>query len=192
MREAILAAMVVVLLTGFWAVTAIAPYGTRQPPQPSESYNDVAAIMEAVRGREFIARVNPYLDRQDVDKLLAEFLRASREYRIDLDLLLSVAAAESHFRVDVVSHKGCVGIMQIKPSTAIILGVDPAELTNPATNINTGARYLRVLLDRYEDITLAVAAYNAGPSRVRTAVPQIRETKAYVARVSGHREVLRR
>ena len=191
MREAILIAVAVILLTAFWTVSAIAPYGTQQQ-KLSESYNDITAIMEAVRAREFIATINPYLTNHEVDKLLATFLRISREYEIELDLLLSVAASESHFRTDAISRAGCIGIMQLKPSTALILGVDPAELTDPVINIDAGARYLRLLLDRYEDIELAVSAYNAGPTRVGNKVPAIKETREYVTRVAGHREVLAR
>src|SRR5690606_27324912 len=169
-----------------------APRNLWQPPKPGQDQHDLSAIAAAVRAREFIADTNPALSRHEVDKLLAAFLRASREYGVDLDLLLAVAAAESHFRAEVVSSKGCVGIMQVKPSTARGLGVDPVGLTDPAVNIDTGTRYLKSLLDRYGDEELAVSAYNAGPSKVRDRVPTIRETRQYVARVVANGEVLRR
>lgn len=190
MKHLIILAAVAIFLTATCSVGA--PRALWQPPKPGQAHNDMSVIVEAVRAREFIADTNPALSRHEVDKLLAAFLRASREHRVDLDLLLSVAAAESHFRADVVSRKGCIGIMQVKPSTARGLGIDPAELTDPATNIDTGARYLKILLDRYDDkVELAISAYNAGPGRVKDRVPAIRETRQYVARVASNREVFR-
>lgn len=190
MKHLIILAAVAIFLIATCSVGA--PRALWQPPKPGQAHNDMSVIVEAVRAREFIADTNPALSRHEVDKLLAAFLRASREHRVDLDLLLSVAAAESHFRADVVSRKGCIGIMQVKPSTARGLGIDPAELTDPATNIDTGARYLKILLDRYDDkVELAISAYNAGPGRVKDRVPAIRETRQYVARVASNREVFR-
>lgn len=191
MKQAMVIAIIIILLTA-WAVTVAAPRSMWSPRQSDQTTPDAAAWVEAMRAREFIATINPYLTNHEVDKLLATFLRVSREYEIELDLLLSIAASESHFRTDAISRAGCIGIMQLKPSTALILGVDPAELTDPVINIDAGARYLRLLLDRYEDIELAVSAYNAGPTRVGNKVPAIKETREYVTRVAGHREVLRR
>lgn len=151
------------------------------------------ALAEAVRVREFIKEKNMYLDEPEVNQLTMAFIRASEEYGVDLWLLLSVAASESHFRADVVSRAGCIGIMQLKPSTARSLGVDPSRLYDPVVNIQTGTRYLKELLGKYSNISLAVAAYNAGPSRVRTTIPAIRETKQYVTRVSTkHKELIAR
>lgn len=191
MKHLTILAAVAIFLTTTCSVSA--PHAPWQPPKPGQVQHDFSVIVEASKAREFIRATNPALSRHEVDKLLAAFLRASREHRVDLDLLLSVAAAESHFRADVVSRKGCIGIMQVKPSTARGFGIDPAELTDPATNIDAGARYLKILLDRYDDkVELAISAYNAGPSRVRDRVPAIRETREYIARVSKHREVLAR
>lgn len=190
MKAVTLIAVIIVLVTA-WTVTVAAPRALWQPPKPGQAQHDFSAIAEASKAREFIRATNPALSAGEVDKLLAAFLRASREHRIPLDLLLSVAAAESHFRATVVSRKGCIGIMQVKPSTARGFGIDPAELTDPAVNIDAGARYLKILLDRYEDTELAVSAYNAGPGRVKDRVPSITETRQYVARVVANREVLR-
>lgn len=150
-----------------------------------------SGLAEVVRVREFIKTKNIYLTESEVNRLSMAFIDASRKHEVDLWLLLSVAASESHFRADAISRVGCIGIMQLKPSTARSLGVDPARLYDPIVNIDTGTRYLKQLIDKYDDIYLAVAAYNAGPSRVSTAIPQIRETKQYVARVSNkHNELI--
>lgn len=191
MKAMILIAIIALLIAGM-TESAAAPPSPWQLPKPGQAQHDFSAIAEASKARGFIRATNPALSAGEVDKLLAAFLAASREHRIPLDLLLSVAAAESHFRAAVVSNKGCIGIMQVKPSTARIIGVDPAKLADPATNIDAGARYLRILLDRYDDkVELAISAYNAGPSRVRDRVPSITETRQYVARVVANREVLR-
>lgn len=116
---------------------------------------------------------------------------ASRESRIDLDLLLAIASVESDWNPDARSHANAHGIMQIRwPITARHLGVvRVAELYNPCLNIALGARYLRELLDQYhQDLNLALAAYNYGPSRIRerSDIPPL--VMKYVQRVSAHRQ----
>lgn len=95
----------------------------------------------------------------------------------------SVVAAESAYRVDAVSKKGALGLMQLMPATAQAYGVDPMV---PEQNVNAGTKYLRELLLKYGNRSdLALAAYNAGPGAVDRykGIPPFRETQAYVARV---------
>jgi len=109
---------------------------------------------------------------------------ASSHNNIDRDLILSVIRAESGFNPSAVSPKGAQGLMQLMPETAAQLGVQDAM--DPATNVEGGTRYLVQLLTRYHnDLSLALAAYNAGPDRVEQyrGVPPYRETRGYVARV---------
>jgi len=92
---------------------------------------------------------------------------------------------ESRWRANAVSPVGARGLAQLMPATARELGVDPAD---PFANLEGGARYLRAQLDRFGgDLEKALAAYNAGPGRVERAggVPEIRETKTYVAAIMG-------
>lgn len=121
------------------------------------------------------------LDRTAFDRLVA---RSAAAARVDPSLVAAVAQTESGFDPSATSRTGAAGIMQLMPETARSLGVtDPYD---PAANIQGGARYLRVLLDRFGgDVRLAVAAYNAGPGAVERygAVPPYAETKVYVARV---------
>lgn len=98
----------------------------------------------------------------------------------------SIARAESGYHEDAVSPKGAIGIMQLMPSTAADLHADPRD---PAQNADAGARYLRDLLEKYENdphqVSKAVAAYNAGPAAVDKyhGVPPYPETIQYVNRV---------
>ena len=117
----------------------------------------------------------------DIPGLIA---RAGAQRNIDVDLLASVIHAESGFHTNAVSPAGARGLMQLMPGTARTLGVQ--DSFNPGQNINGGAAYLDQLLTRYhDDVTLAVAAYNAGPGAVDRyhGVPPYRETRVYVARV---------
>jgi soluble lytic murein transglycosylase-like protein len=103
------------------------------------------------------------------------------------EFVRSVAAVESAYRVDAVSPKGAIGLMQLMPGTAKDLGANPHD---PAENAEAGARYLKQLLLKYADspdpVRLALAAYNAGPGAVDKygrRIPPYRETQAYVEKV---------
>jgi soluble lytic murein transglycosylase-like protein len=95
----------------------------------------------------------------------------------------AVIAAESNFDPEAVSRAGAQGLMQLMPHTAAKLGVD--DPLRPIENVRGGARYLREMLDRYRDLSVALAAYNAGPRAVdrHGGVPPYRETQDYVRRV---------
>jgi soluble lytic murein transglycosylase-like protein len=110
--------------------------------------------------------------------------RAGALHNIDTDLLASVVQAESAGNARAVSSAGARGLMQLMPATAALLGV--RDSFAPDQNISGGTAYLDQLLTRYhDDITLAVAAYNAGPAAVDRyhGIPPYAETRAYVARV---------
>ncbi len=106
--------------------------------------------------------------------------------RLDPDLIKAIAFVESGFQPEVVSSKGAVGLMQLLPSTAAMYGVE--DPTDPDQNLKAGAMHLRSLLDEFGgDLTLALAAYNAGSGAVRrwNGVPDYRETRDYVRKVRG-------
>ncbi len=99
-------------------------------------------------------------------------------------LIKAVILAESNFQNGLVSPSGAVGLMQILPGTAQRFGA--ANPMDPRANILAGARFLKMLLELFDDNeTLAVAAYNCGPARVQRqgGVPPIRETQDFVHQV---------
>ena len=113
--------------------------------------------------------------------------RVAGETGLSPALIKSVALVESGFNPKAVSPKGARGLMQLMPATAASYGV--TDLFDPLQNLRAGARHLRSLLDEFDgDLTLALAAYNAGSSAVRRhrGVPAYTETRNYVAKVRGH------
>jgi soluble lytic murein transglycosylase-like protein len=108
---------------------------------------------------------------------------AADRYGLPRELVRSVMAAESGFQPLAISPKGAIGLMQLMPGTAQVLGADPR---NPAQNVDAGTRYLRDLLEKYNyGLRHALAAYNAGPGAVDkyNGVPPYRETIDYISRI---------
>jgi soluble lytic murein transglycosylase-like protein len=112
----------------------------------------------------------------------AAFETAATDAGIPLAMLVAVATVESNLRSDVSSEAGAHGLLQVLPATAAELDLDTYHVDQ---NVLAGARYLRMMLDRFSSTDLALAAYNAGPTAVeaRGARPND-ETVAYVANVT--------
>lgn len=114
------------------------------------------------------------------------FEEAANRYGISSKLLRAVAKAESGFNPNAVSKAGAIGVMQLMPSTAKSLGVtDPYDARQ---NIMGGAKYLKENLDKFQDVELALAAYNAGPGAVKKygGIPPYKETQEYVKKVMNY------
>lgn len=110
--------------------------------------------------------------------------REARRNDLPPELVAAMVHTESDFRPRLISHKSAQGLMQIVPSTARILGID--DPFDPEKNIAAGTKYYRYLLDRFDDETVALAAYNAGEGNVSRfgGVPPFAETRDYISRVN--------
>lgn len=120
----------------------------------------------------------------EVDSYIVD---SSRRYGIDPLLIYSQMAQESSFKRLARSHKGASGLMQLMPATARRLGV--TNIYDPKQNIEGGVKYMRILLNMFDqDLTLALAGYNAGEGAVIKygyQIPPYNETQDYVRRISS-------
>ena len=124
----------------------------------------------------------PSGDLKQYDSLISE---VCEKYHVDTALIKAVIKAESNFDPYATSWKGAQGLMQLMPETAYDLKVN--DVYHPRDNLDGGVRYLRYLLDRFDNnLSLALAAYNAGENaviRYNFKIPPYDETKRYVSRV---------
>ncbi|MCU0579779.1 MAG: lytic transglycosylase domain-containing protein [Desulfobacterota bacterium] len=143
---------------------------TRQTPLKKTSYKGLPPLAPAYAS---------YMP--DVENHVAE---AAKFYDLDQKLIKAVIQVESNYNPLARSPKGAQGLMQLMPGTARDLEV--SDPYNPRQNIIGGSRYLRYLLDLFNnDVSLALAAYNAGPERVNQyrGIPPYLETRSYVEKV---------
>jgi peptidoglycan DL-endopeptidase CwlO len=172
MRRRLLALLVVAGLAGVGAATA-AKGGKDASPQ-------------------IVAPRLPALPRESVSagarcpipsKFRTAFVRAARDTGFQLSMLVAVAEEESRFQPDAVSSADARGLLQVMPTTAASLNLSADD---PASNVLAGARYLKLLLDRYNSTDLALAAYNAGPTALdRAGGVAPAQTLTYVADVQA-------
>jgi len=104
-------------------------------------------------------------------------------YNVDHKLVRAVIDVESHGDHSLISKKGAIGLMQIKPKTAKELKIDPYKLED---NIKGGVLYLSKQLNRFNNIDHALAAYVSGPSTVikHKGIPPYKSTKKYIKKVN--------
>jgi soluble lytic murein transglycosylase-like protein len=148
-------------------------YTPPAPPQPAPA---------AAPGPAVVVEAKPAITPAE----LAD--QAADKYGLPRWLVRSVMRAESGFQPQAVSPKGAIGLMQLMPGTAQILGADPRD---PAQNADAGARYLRDLLQMYNGaLWHALAAYNAGPGAVAKykGLPPFAETLRYIGRIDRDRK----
>ena len=120
----------------------------------------------------------------------AEVQAAAQATQLDPALIHAVIATESGYNPKALSRKGAYGLMQVLPATAQTMTAIPVKQWSVRQQILWGSHYLRRLLNMFEgNVTLALAAYNAGPQAVKTyhhAVPPFTETRQYVPKVLGY------
>lgn len=136
---------------------------------------------------KFYNILNSKLSNTNENSLDQIFERAGEKYNVSVNLLKSVAKAESSFNPMAESKAGAQGIMQLMPATAKSLGV--ANSFDPEQNIMGGAKYLSQMLDKFDgNVELSLAAYNAGPGNVLKyeGIPPFKETQNYVTKVMGY------
>jgi len=124
------------------------------------------------------------VNEQNRQRFAADVSRIATQHGLDPALMHAVISAESSYNPWAVSPKGAMGLMQLMPGTAERFGV--SNPYDPIANMHGGARYLRWLLNQFNDTRLAVAAYNAGEGAVQkygNQIPPYPETQTYVTRV---------
>lgn len=151
--------------------------------RPATTGRTAAPTNVALASRTSAPAERPRVTKAEIERFVQI---ASERYRVDPALVRAVITHESGWNPHAVSRAGAQGLMQLMPATAERHGV--ADAFDPEQNINAGVRHLRSLLERYRgDLDLALAAYNAGEGAVDRAggVPNIRETRTYVNRVTN-------
>ena len=172
MRHRLIALLVVALLSGVGAATSARGSKSGAPvrvpripalPRKDVTVADLCPIPPAFR---------------------QAFVRAARDTGFQLSMLVAVAEEESRFQPDARSAADARGLLQVMPTTAASLNLN---VDDPASNVLAGARYLKLLLDRYQSTDVALAAYNAGPTAVDRAggVAPSTMTLTYVANVQA-------
>lgn len=195
----VIAGVLICLATGARAdVLELGPEGTRwvagplagtpAVADPALASTTAAPLAEVIEGLAFPedAVADPARHAAAVPpRYSAKILELAARFDLSPSLLEALVWQESRWNENALSPVGAQGLAQLMPGTARYLGVDPRD---PYANLEGGARYLREQLDRFDgDLEKALAAYNAGPGRVERAngIPNIRETKQYVAAIMG-------
>ncbi|WP_298433443.1 lytic transglycosylase domain-containing protein [uncultured Jannaschia sp.] len=134
----------------------------------------------AVPGREDIPRYNG----SQRSAYIGDARAAARRHGVPEDLFLRLVRQESGWNPNARSVKGAMGLAQLMPGTARVLGVNPND---PKQNLEGGARYLAMQYRKFGTWRLALAAYNAGPGAVEKhgGIPPYRETRNYVRVIMG-------
>lgn len=146
-----------------------------------ESTNEVKPLPVLNTANSNIIATFPTSNRTQYNDIIAEM---GAKYNVPVNLISKVIETESNFDEKVTSPAGAQGLMQLMPATAKSLGVE--DPFNARQNIEGGVKYLKSMLNKYNgDLTLALAAYNAGPGNVDKygGVPPFEETENYIEKI---------
>jgi soluble lytic murein transglycosylase-like protein len=153
---------------------------------------------ESFRGKKRVVGTTPAVSGKELESRRKRYSpvvdAVAHSYQLESALLHAVISAESAYNPYAVSRKGAMGLMQLMPETAQRYGVSDRQ--DPMENLRGGAQYLRDLLQLFnDDLSLAVAAYNAGEGAVLqygNRIPPFPETRTYVSRVLDYYQRYRR
>ncbi|PJZ24668.1 lytic transglycosylase [Leptospira hartskeerlii] len=158
-----------------------------QPKPPVQEGDPTSKKIESEFSQELDSKMKGIFSQENdpTPKDLSSIIeRESYKNHLDPNLVKSVIKAESNFKPNAVSSKGAIGLMQLMPGTADILGVDNPY--DPEENIAGGTKFLADMMKKFGNSDKALAAYNAGPGAVQKydGIPPYKETKDYVKKVN--------
>jgi soluble lytic murein transglycosylase-like protein len=150
-------------------------------------------LKRKIRFKEVLEIENTSYSQAEVYSIVSAIMEAERTHNLDPELILAVIMAESTLDKNAVSRRGAFGLMQLLPSTAKELAEELhleyrgiRQLREPEFNIRLGSYYLRKLVEGYDDVTMALIAYNMGPGKL----DQLRESEGQVP--DDYSEMVRR
>jgi soluble lytic murein transglycosylase-like protein len=153
-------------------------------PRPAQARPILATAEVIAVYASVLQRINPEMPNWQSRDLARRVLVNASRWQLDANMLIAIVTVESRWHTQAISRKGAIGLGQLMPGTAEMLGVDPH---NPAQNLSGAARYLRGLMERFGSnrYDLVLAAYNAGPEAVEMygGIPPYDETQNYVVKV---------
>ncbi len=165
-----------------WLKTVVKQFDVQMP---HVTYTTLKQTSTNLRQAGTNSKLRQFGKQSNLNQLIT---RSATRYNVPRTLIKAVIRTESAFNRRAVSKDDARGLMQVIPSTARSMGVNPKHLFNPAVAIDTGTRYLAMQLREFRSLDLALAAYNAGPGAVKkygNKVPPYKETQAYVRKVKG-------
>ncbi|MDX0840200.1 transglycosylase SLT domain-containing protein [Sinorhizobium medicae] len=160
------------------------PKRVDEPQVPTGSIQQLGAVRQVDDDTKDVHGCGPSpLNPEEIKSLVVQ---TARKYRVDEVFATAIAWAESGFDRSRNSPKGARGPMQLMPATAARFGV--TDICDPAENIEGGMKYLRFLLDEFQNPLLVAAAYNSGEQRIyqHGGIPPFQETVGYVAKVVNY------
>ncbi|MCD6452538.1 MAG: lytic transglycosylase domain-containing protein [Acidobacteria bacterium] len=135
----------------------------------------VRTLEVAMSIRDVLDRCYPYIPPEKKGVIASSIAEASERYQIDPKLILAVIETESAFKIDAISNKGAIGLMQVIPATGLHVAKElklnlseKDSLFDPVINVLIGSYYLKELMKQYKNLEAVLTAYNMGPGTLET------------------------